>query len=263
MALKPLIKVHGGKWFLKKYVISNFPENYEELDYIEPFIGGGSILLNKNKSKTEVINDAHPYLCQLWKIVKSKPKQLIEALKLLKYTQEEFVTWQNKTCTNQLQHAIKQYVLYRMSRGGLKEAFAWSDRQRGGQPGDVNAWQNSIENIPNISSRIRNVIIENKLATELIKKYDHHNALFYCDPPYLHATRKSTQAYEYEMTEEDHIELAQVLNSCKGKIAISGYNSPLYDELYKNWDKVEHKVPNHSSQSKIKQYKVECIWKNY
>jgi len=37
--------------------------------------------------------------------------------------------------------------------------------------------------------------------------------LFYCDPPYPHATRGDSKAYGHEMSDRDHEELAQVLGN--------------------------------------------------
>lgn len=39
---QPLIKMFGGKWYLADWIISLFPVNYENMTYIEPFLGGGS-----------------------------------------------------------------------------------------------------------------------------------------------------------------------------------------------------------------------------
>jgi DNA adenine methylase len=37
------------------------------------------------------------------------------------------------------------------------------------------------------------------------------------------------------LTENQHIELANLLNRVKGAVIVSGYHSELYDELYKGW----------------------------
>lgn len=47
---QPLIKIHGGKWYLADWIISLFPVNYQYMVYCEPFLGGGSVLLKKEKS---------------------------------------------------------------------------------------------------------------------------------------------------------------------------------------------------------------------
>ena len=41
----------GGKTKLVEKILSVFPKDYEDMIYVEPFIGGGSILYNKKLSK--------------------------------------------------------------------------------------------------------------------------------------------------------------------------------------------------------------------
>jgi len=151
-----------------------------------------------------------------------------------------------------------------MSRGGLANAFAWSDRLRGGKPGDVNAWETAINNtLPQIVHRIKDLRVLHDEAIDVIKEHDSENSLIYCDPPYLKSTRTSTKTYgREEMSEDDHRELGEVLNACKGTVIISGYPSDVYDEIFKGWKVIEKGIVNHSSQQKIKQIKTECIWVN-
>ena len=51
------------------------------------------------------------------------------------------------------------------------------------------------------------------------------------------------RAYAYEMSDDDHRKLAEVLRRVEGKVAISGYNSPLMQQLYSDWHQIEA-VPN-------------------
>ena len=37
--------------------------------------------------------------------------------------------------------------------------------------------------------------------------------LVYCDPPYLHATRKSARRYRYDYGEADHVALLELLGA--------------------------------------------------
>src|SRR3954463_9993996 len=83
---------------------------------------------------------------------------------------------------------------------------------------------------------------------------------FYCDPPYTHDTRGDIKAYKYEMDVAAHTELADVLNSIRGKAAVSGYNSPLMDQLYKGWHKIVGPIKNVSS---VQQLRQEILWVNY
>lgn len=262
--IRPVFKCHGGKFYLAKWVIDNFPENYENMTYIEPYIGGANVLINKKKSVNEIMSDLDANIIEIYHALRDEPKELIRRLNLCKYCEETFERASKKTkFDDYLDHAVNEFIVKRMSRGGLGKAFAWSNRTRGGQPGDVNAWQTAIKGLPNLAERLKEVYIFNKPAIDVIKAFDSPNSFTYCDPPYLHETRVSKTVYASEMSTEDHIELAHTLNAFQGKAMISGYMSPLYARLYKNWNVEKKKIANHSSQKKTKDKKIEILWKNF
>jgi DNA adenine methylase len=269
MKLRPAFKIHGGKYYLASWVIDNFPEGYENLDYIEPFSGAASVLLNKSSTvsgATEVINDLHSGVVAIMKTLRDEPEAFIKKLKNTTYSERVFLrelARQKDKFATDFEFAVNEFIVRRMSRGGLKKAFAWSDRQRGGKPGDVNAWETIIEQLPEIADRLKEVFIFNRPALQVISSFNAENVLCYCDPPYVPETRVSQDAYEMEMSTDDHIALATALKSFKGKVVLSGYPSTLYKRLYKDWRCVKKKVANHSSQQKAKSIKVECLWLNY
>ena len=73
----------------------------------------------------------------------------------------------------------------------------------------------------------------------------------------------SRRIYGIEMTDEDHRELAKVLNSCKAKVVLSGYDSPLYRELFASWRCLEFKTISHASGGKTKSRRREVLWLNF
>lgn len=259
MPIRPLIKSHGGKWYLRSFIINNFPIDYQSMDYIEPCISGGSILLNKPPSLKETISDINFNLINLWLLVKNYSGDLQDNLSHIEYSIDSFNHFKNIP-----NNPIKEYALSRMSRGGLRKSFAYSKRLRGGKPGDENAWDNSINNIPLISERIKNVDIRCESLTEsLLRTLNNTNTLIYADPPYLHSTRTTKSAYEFEMTEQDHSNFLDVVLAHKGRILISGYWSKLYEDKLHDWSIVKKTIVNHSSQQKRKKLKEEMLWKNY
>ncbi|RDJ35540.1 MAG: DNA adenine methylase [Crenarchaeota archaeon] len=269
MKIRPPFKIHGGKHYLNSWIISNFPKEAEKLDYIEPYCGAASVFFNKQKSEgQEVINDLDPGVTAILQCLRDIPEPLIKKLKKTTYSERvfkrELKKSEKKEFNDLFERAFNEFVIRRMSRGGLKKNFSWSNRKRGGKPGDVNAWETIISILPVLSERLQGTFIFNKPAISVIKAFNYENALVYCDPPYVPESRESKDAYdEMEMTTDDHIALAAALNNFKGKVILSGYPSTLYKRLYNEWRCVRKKVPNHSSQQKSKSIKVECIWMNY
>jgi DNA adenine methylase len=102
-------------------------------------------------------------------------------------------------------------------------------------------WSNYADCLPIFTERLQGVTLERKPAVHLLPQFDRPEALIYCDPPYLPETRSCMEKscrYRYEMTEQDHRDLADVLRSTKAMVALSGYHSTLYDDLYGDWEQV-------------------------
>ena len=126
--------------------------------------------------------------------------------------------------------------------------------------GVVSRWLGGVEALPEIAERLLRVQIENRPALDVIRLYDSPQTLFYCDPPYLHSTRGDNKAYAFEMDEDEHRELASVLRSCAGMVAISGYRNDLMDRLYEGWTRVD--APEKTTHS-VKRPRRESLWTNY
>jgi site-specific DNA-adenine methylase len=81
----------------------------------------------------------------------------------------------------------------------------------------------------------------------------------------LHETRETTDAYQYEMSREDHGRLLTILANLKGKFLLSGYRSNLYDgaaERY-GWRREEFSIANHAAGGASKRRMMECLWCNF
>ena len=101
----------------------------------------------------------------------------------------------------------------------------------------------------------------------VLDRYESENTLAYCDPPYLHSTRRrqNRNSYDHEMTDVDHARLLLRLREYKGKVVLSGYASSLYDELLSGWRRIEIETTSSASNRANKKHarRTEVLWLNY
>jgi DNA adenine methylase len=255
--LRPPVKWHGGKAYLARRIIAHFPPH---TTYVEPFAGGASVLLNKLPVGREVLGDVNAGLVHLHRTIRDRLGEFLPLVERLPYCRETFEAARVDESTDDLGRAVRTLVVHRMSRGGTGRSFAWSERLRGGQPGDLNGWETFVADLPAIAERLRAVEILERSALDVIRQYDGPDTLHYCDPPYLHSTRTHRKAYAHEMTEADHRELLGVLLGCRGHVVLSGYASALYDEALAGWERVETEIACHAGQGKRKGRRTEVLW---
>jgi DNA adenine methylase len=263
--LRPPFKCHGGKYYLAQWIIAHFPKNYDRPTYVEPFAGGVSVLLQKRRSRREIVADLDVGVVGILTALRDRPEEFIDRLRALDYTEATFTEALRRQHDQlgDLDAAVNAFVLRRMSRGGLQRHFAWSDRLRGGKPGDLNAWETALDLLPAISDRLQGVAIFDCSAATAIRLYDGPDTLVYADPPYLHESRNAVRAYKHEMTRADHVALAGLLLECRSRVVLSGYPSELYAELYRGWRSVCREVANHAGQGETKRRMTETLWLNW
>lgn len=266
------LKWHGGKHYLAPWIISHFPEH---VHYVEPFFGGGSVLLQKPveliENHSEVVNDLNRELANFWNVISSPhlSSSFVEKLSMTPFSEDRFNEAMDDTETSRwrkVKRAVNFFIRNRQSRQGLMKDFATMSRTRTrrGMNEQVSSWLTAIDGLPEIHARLKRVVIYNKPAIELIRQQDGPKTLFYCDPPYLHETRTTTSDYQHEMTIHDHEDLLETLATIEGKFVLSGYRSELYDEWEHDWDfrRVEKQIDNKASSKKTKDIKTECLWMN-
>jgi DNA adenine methylase len=231
--------------------------------YVEPFAGGLSVLLNKPRSAREVVGDLNGDLIGFYRCLQHHPETLIERLGAIPYTPESFAWSLESGMDDEMVTAAARFIVrHRFSRGGLGKTFAWSERLRGGQPGDKNAWETILGTLPRIADRLEGVEIHHDAALELIRRHDGAETLFYLDPPYLPESRTARKIYAHEMSNQDHSSLLGAIAQARGMIILSGYRSALYDHALASWERHEIEMPNHAGQGRSKQRRTEVLWLN-
>jgi DNA adenine methylase len=164
--------------------------------------------------------------------------------------------------------AVAFFVVCRQSLAARMQEFATLSRRRTrrGMNEQASAWLTAVEHLPEVHARLRRVVVLNRPALEVIQSQDGPETLFYCDPPYLQATRTAPQVYQHEMSQSDHFDLLCTLKRCQGKVLLSGYASEMYDQMLPvadGWWRVHFDVPNHAAGGGEKRRMVEHVWCNF
>jgi DNA adenine methylase len=256
---------YGGKFNHLNWLLPLLPK---ATHYCEPFAGSGAVLLNREPSPVETYNDIDGEVVNFFRVLRDRQEELIRSIGLTPFAREELrIAAEEPTDDlSELERARRFFVCARQVRTGLAQtasAGRWAHcklTSRAGMAGAVSRWLGSVEGLSEIVQRLLRVQIENAPAIEVIQRYDSEETLFYCDPPYPHASRGDCHAYGYEMTDNDHRKLAEVLINAKGKVALSGYHCELLDKLYKDWNYIESTPKQCLS---VKQTRIEVLWTNY
>lgn len=258
------VKWYGGKHYLAARIVVRFPPHRI---YLEPFGGGASVLLNKPPCEVESYNDLDLRITRLFRVLRDRGDEFIKRVRLVPYSESEFRdAAEYPDGSDDLAKAVCDFIRWRQSFGG--QGRSWScttTRARGGMADNVNAWWTAIDGLPQIIERLRRVQILCQPAIAAIRRFDHPKTLIYADPPYVHSTRSkgATSVYGVEMSDDEHSDLAEALDSCRSMVVLSGYPSPLYDGLYAGWRRTEFDMANHAAGGKRKARQTECLWMNF
>src|SRR5712692_1596151 len=231
---------YGGKYSHLDWLLPLLPVCHH---YCEPFGGSAAVLLNREPSPVETYNDIDGEVATFFRVLRNQSDRLMKAIALTPFSREEFLIacLTNGEKISNVERARRFFIRARQVRTGLAQTASvgrWANcknTSRAGMSGVVSRWLGSVQMLPEIAERLLRVQIENRPAIEVIRLYDAPDTLFYCDPPYPHEARGDAKAYGFEMTNEEHGQLAKLLTKVKGKAAVSGYRCDLMDSLYRGW----------------------------
>jgi len=258
---------YGGKFSHLDWLLPLLPKCHH---YCEPFAGSGAVLINREPSPVETYNDIDGEVVNFFRILRDHNNKLIRAISLTPFSREEYCLsiYASTQDVDDVERARRFYIRARQTRTGLAQTASigrWAnckDTSRAGMSGVISRWLGGINVLDEIAQRLIRVQIENRPAVEVIRLYDGPQTLFYCDPPYLHATRGDTKAYGYEMDLDQHKLFAETVNKCRGKVAVSGYDHSLMDDFFKppKWFKTFGPEKTIHSTKGVRQ---EVLWTNY
>lgn len=248
-------------------------------EYYELFIGAGSVFLNKQGSKVEVINDKDFGIATLWKVLG------IEELAEKFY--EKFMEMDVNKAT--FDYLVKQSVMSfpNMSDVDIAVAvyyitqFAFDgNRKNMRYAGDPEEWSAMEEAVKNelaynwrdIKLRAQGATVLNADALEILELIKYRkNALILLDPPYVpELLGENKNLYDVKFTVEEQVRMLESVQNIEAKIIICGYRgaSYLYDR-YLNTDTgwrcylVDDRLTKACKTGDIKGFAEEYVWTNF
>lgn len=241
----PFLKWVGGKRQLIHSINELLPTNIRDLQYVEPFIGGGAVLFNL-QPKNAIINDYNEELINVYNVIKDNLDELLKDLKKHQNTAEYFYKIRSLDRTISFKNLSN---IVRASRFIYLNKTCYNGLYRVNNSGEFNAPFGRYKN-PNIINEPTLKAVNKYLNNNdiQIKRGDYsiildnlnERSFVYIDPPY-HPISESSNFTGYIQggwNSEDQIRLRNYcdrLNTKGVKFLLSNSYSPLIIDLYKNY----------------------------
>lgn len=259
---KPMFPWIGGKEKLIPYVKQILPTDMKI--YVEPFGGSGAMLLalRPDLRRLDIYNDLDGDLSNFFLCVKECPLVLMRELRFLPIhsrvifnelkqflkhqelhlamIEEELECLRDRSCFTEEQAAeLWPIVQERKKLFDVERAAAFYYGVRGSFSGTRSSFgvksyapERFLHLIPQAAERLKDVVIENKPASELIRERDSPDTCFYLDPPYWSTEKAYLVVSRKKRQYHFHVRLWQMARRCCGKVVISYNDCQAIRKLY-------------------------------
>ena len=209
----------------------------------------------------EVYNDYSAGVSAIFWCLTNQFEQFCFRLQYANHSEKLLEWFRNEVPSTRLELAVKTIYETHFSYGGCSGVIARWKRYEQGFKGRsaiklfnyelFNTWRDRFERIQ---------ILQEDFET-LIQRYDAKNVFYFCDPPFTMAKKSSDRYYELNFSEEDHIRLANVLSSIKGKVIITYNDDPIIRDIFSEFHIKETKIQYTVGPKST--YRTELIIANY
>ncbi len=263
--MRPPVPYFGGKQAIAPWIVSQLPAHEH---YVEPFCGSLAVLLAKPPSRMETVNDLDRALMTFWRMLRDRPADLERVCALTPHSRAEYADCADAPeSPDDLETARRLWVMLTQSRSAAMRPsktgwrrYVNPSESSAGMPRYLDGY---VARLASVAERLHGVSLECRPALELIATFGaHRDVLLMCDPPYLGSTRGWGRNYRHELTTDaEHRELAGALWECAATVVLSGYPSPLYDELYEGWHRSECASSTGNGREGQRE-RTEVLWSN-
>lgn len=250
----------GGKSKLKKEIISKINIS-ADLEYREPFFGGGSIgceIIDKHLTNKIWINDKDFGISCLWTATIQYPNLLKSLVKNFIPSIEKFDEFKNILTSSEQPKLYSEFeisnygfmklAIHQISYSGLGTMSGGplggrkSDNVRGANTNIIKypidcRWSpdHIYKKIDKLHKQFSSVSVRLNKCTNCdfvdVICDNKHDAIIYLDPPYY---KKGNDLYQHGFNEQDHIRLSRALQNTKHQWVLSYDDCPEVRKIY-NW----------------------------
>lgn len=265
MKIKAIAPWFGAKRTLAADIVAELGRHTQ---YFEPFCGAMAVLFAKPPARQETVNDLHGDLTNLARVISweswavklhDRLQQTLvceglldDAQAALSFDIESGLRWER---------AYWYFLASWMGRNGVAGTdtndYQLAVRWTAGGGSSTTRFRSAVESIPAWHERLRNVVILQRDAFDIIPRFqDAATTAIYVDPPYVSSSRSGlqrtgnhTSRYLHDFNddapgllggENDHTRLRDMLNEFRhARIVVSYYDCDRVRELYDGWRFVE------------------------
>ena len=207
---------------MAEWIVSKFPQDYQKMDYLEPFLGDGSVMLSKERSAEEVGADSDAGLVSVWRAIRDEHSAFSSRIKKTCHSKSTFERFLKSSGGDYMDEAIREFVLRQMTKSGEKKSYI--PKGEGARCGDC--WCGLFDRMPEVHGRLEGVFLVAMDAVAAIKAFSHDKCLVFCDPPDLSADNSKF-----------HSELGDALCDFRGLAVVCARNSAMYRRVFSEWNR--------------------------
>lgn len=257
MPIKAIAPWFGGKRTLAPRIVAELGPHRA---YWEPFCGSMAVLLAKEPSTFETVNDLHDDLINLARCIQHPqvgPRLYRQLRRVIlderafnesgQRVRDELPPLQRCNVGIHPRRAFDYFVTSWFGRNGVAGSSSYNAHfcrrytKNGGHAGT--RWKSAVDSIPAWRRRLRSVTVLSMDGIELLSRIeDAAGVVIYADPPYLVKGAKYLHDFRdgFMGHENDHERLADVLRRFKKtRVVVSYYEHPGLAALYPRWTRVE------------------------
>lgn len=266
--MRPPYSYYGGKSNMLPHLLPLIPKHTQ---YLEVFLGGGSLFWAKAPSKNEVLNDMNGHVTNFYMQLKTN---FYELQKLIHGTLHSEILHKQTSDILDLEDAADP--LQRAWALWVQTNLSFSFIIQGGYAFGTTGMALGTKNRRDMFTekymkRMEKVEIFNRDAIKILELKNHEESFAFVDPPYYNSNCAHYAGYQ----ESDFINLLNCLQNFKGKFLLTCYPSDILNKYReemsvnvlgeeKGWRwKDTKQIVSVTGKREETKYKVECMTWNY